>query len=222
MKGGYQIIDLGGIDINSSQLSDGQNFVINGIYDKIEGTDKPVLIQNYSVDGIEEKPFFGTLISEDAGFAAYHQNYKIVFLSTATDTIQVIKAGNDEPEEDSNVKIAYVSMKDTDGTSYDITYSTGSGASQQKINGNVGINTFNKLEEIFKNYDVVYIKDVVINDKSGDSTIVTYPIIQVARTINRTTNTPAYEGSFFANNYMYHISLDKAQLTAIRTAILNA
>ena len=87
MKGGYQIIDLGGINLTANEIDEGAQEIVKGVYEKIEGTDKPVLIQNYSVDGIEEKPFFGTLISEDLGFAVYHKNYKITFLSTATDAV---------------------------------------------------------------------------------------------------------------------------------------
>lgn len=47
-KGGYQIIDLG--DANHTL---GVGHVHEGIYDKIEGTRKPILLSGITVSGVE-------------------------------------------------------------------------------------------------------------------------------------------------------------------------
>lgn len=204
MKGGYQIIDLGGIDINSSQLSDGQNFVINGIYDKIEGTDKPVLIQNYSVDGIEEKPFFGTLISEDSGFAVYHQNYKIVFLSTATDTIQVIKAGN---EEDDGPVISYNSLMQGDLFTPP-SFASGENTATVEYTKNI----FNQLIAQLKHGNIVWISSLSITDNnlSGGNTV-SFPVL-----VSRGASDYECYGYGYANNTEYFIIFNSTNIIVKR------
>lgn len=57
--GGYQIIDLEGKDIGSVSVT------INGIYDKIESTRKPLLVSGLVVDGKEFHDFFA-FCQEDA------------------------------------------------------------------------------------------------------------------------------------------------------------
>ena len=45
-KGGYQILDLNGIVFN-----DGKYYVIDGIFNKISETRKPILITNFALKG---------------------------------------------------------------------------------------------------------------------------------------------------------------------------
>lgn len=47
-KGGYQIIDL-----ENKELTLGVGMVYNGIYDKVEGTRKPILISGLNIGGVE-------------------------------------------------------------------------------------------------------------------------------------------------------------------------
>lgn len=51
-KGGYLIIDLAGVEIDSTGVK------IDGIYDRIEGCDKPILLRGINNDGTEMKPRF--------------------------------------------------------------------------------------------------------------------------------------------------------------------
>ena len=48
MIGGYQIIDLGG-----KQLTSGVGMVYDGIYDVIESTTKPILVEGLNVGGVD-------------------------------------------------------------------------------------------------------------------------------------------------------------------------
>ena len=48
VKGGYQIIDLG-----NKKLTIGTGMVYDGIYDKIEGTRKAILVSGLNVGGTE-------------------------------------------------------------------------------------------------------------------------------------------------------------------------
>jgi hypothetical protein len=52
-KGGYQIIDLKGID-----RKNGVGMVDEGIYDKIEGTRKPILVSGLVLEGQEYHDFY--------------------------------------------------------------------------------------------------------------------------------------------------------------------
>ena len=63
MRGGYQIIDLKG---RNFQPAIGQ--VIDGIYDLIEGTKKPILITNFVVTGVEQHDFFAQVKIVDSSF----------------------------------------------------------------------------------------------------------------------------------------------------------
>lgn len=56
MTGGYQIIDLKNIDIDSAG---GINTItVAGVYDLIEATRKPILITGIVIDGIEQHDAF--------------------------------------------------------------------------------------------------------------------------------------------------------------------
>ncbi len=47
-KGGYQIIDLKNVELTS-----GTGTVFDGVYEKIEGTRKPILVSGLNVGGTE-------------------------------------------------------------------------------------------------------------------------------------------------------------------------
>ena len=55
--GGYQIIDFNGYDFTSANHS----VVIDGIYEKIEGTMKPILLTGVVLDGVEQRNAFVNL-----------------------------------------------------------------------------------------------------------------------------------------------------------------
>lgn len=93
MKGGYQIVDLDGMNINSTEATTEGGFTttIKGIWDLIEGTTKPCLFENFFIDGVYQKPFFGALVSENDGYTVYRHDFTIKFLSTTTDKVIVKK-----------------------------------------------------------------------------------------------------------------------------------
>lgn len=51
--GGYIIIDLQG-----KELLDGVGMVVDGIYDKVEGTSKAILVSGFNFEGVEYKDTF--------------------------------------------------------------------------------------------------------------------------------------------------------------------
>lgn len=57
MRGGYQIIDLKGINFTPA---DGGH-EIPGVYGLIEGTTKPIMISNFVVNGVEQRDFFAQM-----------------------------------------------------------------------------------------------------------------------------------------------------------------
>lgn len=62
-KGGYQIIDL-----KNKELTSGVGMVYEGIYDKIEGTRKAILISGLNVGGTEYHDTFVELTVNESNF----------------------------------------------------------------------------------------------------------------------------------------------------------
>lgn len=64
-KGGYQIIDL-----LETVFTSGSGVTIAGIYDKIEGTRKQILISGFSISGIEQRDQFVNFSLSSTTFTA--------------------------------------------------------------------------------------------------------------------------------------------------------
>lgn len=64
MKGGYQIINLIGADI----ATNGVGITIPGVYDTVEGSNKVILFENFSVDGIDIKPCMVNVVARQTEF----------------------------------------------------------------------------------------------------------------------------------------------------------
>lgn len=60
-KGGYKIIDLGGVNITTA----GDAVTIAGIYDAIESTDKAILVSGLTIDNVDYSDVYGVPISGD-------------------------------------------------------------------------------------------------------------------------------------------------------------
>lgn len=87
MVNGYQVIDLGGKDIPANTPS---QFKVLGIHDKIEATNKPLLIGGYSIGQVEARPCFSQLNLQSNG------GYQFV-LNTGINPAQVTLAiGSDD------------------------------------------------------------------------------------------------------------------------------
>lgn len=80
MKGGYKIIDLGGVNLTSSAT------IIPGIYDALEGAHKPVLFEGVQVSGTEYKPQFAALAASGGNFLA---NFITSASATALTVVQI-------------------------------------------------------------------------------------------------------------------------------------
>lgn len=63
MRGGYQIIDFKGVNFKPDSSN-----TIEGIYDLISGTDKPIMITNFVVGGAKQHDFFAQVRLEGTVF----------------------------------------------------------------------------------------------------------------------------------------------------------
>ena len=77
MKGGYKILDFNGYKFNTSTSSDYRSTKIDGIYDRIESSDKAFLIEGYNLDGIYYKSFFASFIYGGGSFVTIFNEHRI-------------------------------------------------------------------------------------------------------------------------------------------------
>lgn len=83
--GGYQIIDL-----KNHNFEDGVGFIIDGIYDKIKATRKPILVSGVKFEGVELKDQF--VMAKVIG-----SSYKIAYQFDVGETwLQILIADTDE------------------------------------------------------------------------------------------------------------------------------
>lgn len=84
-KGGYQIIDLGGVNLGTAESP--TSVVIDGLYNKLEGVVKPILLTGIVIDNVEQKDTFVTatvidtsiqLISGSNTFTVTSGNNKVI------------------------------------------------------------------------------------------------------------------------------------------------
>lgn len=82
MIGGYQIIDLKGVDLYGTG---GAGVTIKDLYDKIEGSRKPILLENLVVNNVEYKNTFVTFTTVSSNFVAALTT--VFGVETATGTV---------------------------------------------------------------------------------------------------------------------------------------
>ena len=87
MKGGYKILDFNGYKFNTSTSSDYRPTKIDGIYDRIESSDKAFLIEGYNLDGVKYKAFFTAFVVTGGSFVTIFNNHYITI--SANDKIVV-------------------------------------------------------------------------------------------------------------------------------------
>lgn len=88
MKGGYKILDFNGCKLRTSTTQGFEKYeIINGIYDRIESSDKVFLIEGYNLDGVEYKAFFATFVVNSGSFVTIFNNHYITI--SADDKIVV-------------------------------------------------------------------------------------------------------------------------------------
>lgn len=81
MVGGYKIIDLLG-----KELSSGVGMVYDGIYDSIESSYKPILLEGLNIDGIDYKPCFVEFIVNESNYETEILGKNDTIMITVTDT----------------------------------------------------------------------------------------------------------------------------------------
>lgn len=75
MLGGYKIINL-----QNKNITTQASIKIDGIYETVESTKKPVLVENITINDFEKKPLF-VQVNEDGGnyvFEAYGYHFTIM------------------------------------------------------------------------------------------------------------------------------------------------
>ena len=85
-KGGYQIIDL-----KNEALTSGVGVVYDGIYDKVKGTRKPILVSGLNVGGTEYHDSFVDFTVSGTTFTGTIYGKTITIANT--DTVTVTNAG---------------------------------------------------------------------------------------------------------------------------------
>lgn len=87
MKGGYKILDFNGYAFSTSTTSAPKSTTIDGIYERIESSDKAFLVEGYNLDGVEYKAFFTAFVVTDGSFVTIFNNHYITI--SANDKIVV-------------------------------------------------------------------------------------------------------------------------------------
>lgn len=87
MKGGYKILDFNGYTFSTSTTSAPKSTIIDGIYERIESSDKAFLVEGYNLDGVEYKAFFTAFVVTDGSFVTIFNNHYITI--SANDKIVV-------------------------------------------------------------------------------------------------------------------------------------
>lgn len=77
MRGGYQIITLKGVNHEN-----GVGMVHNGLYDRIEGSEKPILLEGIVIDGVEKKPTYVAFDVNESNYTATVYGYTLTIQST--------------------------------------------------------------------------------------------------------------------------------------------
>lgn len=81
-KGGYQIVDLGG-----KSFTLGTGIVIDGAYDKIKGTRKPIYVSGIVIAGVEYHDTYVDFTVNQTNFEGTIYGKKIVVQNNDTVTI---------------------------------------------------------------------------------------------------------------------------------------
>ena len=81
-KGGYQIVDLGG-----KSFTLGTGIVVDGAYDKIKGTRKPIYVSGIVIAGVEYHDTYVDFTANQTNFEGTIYGKKIVVKNDDTVTI---------------------------------------------------------------------------------------------------------------------------------------
>ena len=93
MKGGYKILDFNGYTFSTSTTSAPKSTTIEGIYDRIENSDKAFLVEGYNLDGVEYKAFFTSFVVTGSSFVAIFNNHRITILADDEVVVTAVTTG---------------------------------------------------------------------------------------------------------------------------------
>lgn len=93
MKGGYKILDFNGYTFSTSTTSAPKSTTIDGIYERIEGSDKAFLVEGYNLDGVEYKAFFTAFVVADGSFVTIFNNHYIKISSNDKIVVAAVTTG---------------------------------------------------------------------------------------------------------------------------------
>ena len=93
MKGGYKILDFNGYTFSTSTTSAPKSTTIDGIYDRIESSDKVFLVEGYNLDGVEYKAFFTAFVVTGGSFVTLFDNHYITISANDKIIVSAVTTG---------------------------------------------------------------------------------------------------------------------------------
>ena len=93
MKGGYKILDFNGYTFSTSTTSAPKSTTIDGIYDRIESSDKAFLVEGYNLDGVKYNAFFTTFVVSGGSFVTIFNNHYITISSNDKIVVTAVTTG---------------------------------------------------------------------------------------------------------------------------------
>lgn len=93
MKGGYKILDFNGYTFSTSITGTPEITTIDGIYDRIESSDKAFLVEGYNLDDVEYKAFFTTFVDNNGTFVTTFNNNHIIISADDKITVRPVMTG---------------------------------------------------------------------------------------------------------------------------------
>lgn len=176
LKGGYQIIDL-----KSRELQIGVGSVYEGIYELIEGTNKPIVVSGLNIEGVDIRDDFASVKIMGTNFDLIVGNYVVTVNDRDVVTIYydraVISSGYDSGLDEWNVETNKDIMKMIaksplcfpiyipDGSAYSI-------ACSREDTGSAIVFTYT----LTYGGGNIYIHKITIDKDTGTSTIATYTV----------------------------------------------
>ena len=86
MTGGYQIIDLGATNFTTSK-----SVTVPGLYNKIKGARKAILLEHFSIAGTDFRPCFPEIKASGTSFV--FDVYGYTFTVSNADAVTVVAKG---------------------------------------------------------------------------------------------------------------------------------
>ena len=93
MRGGYKILDFNGYKFFISTSTFERFTKINGIYDRIESSDKVFLVEGFNLGAVKYKAFFTAFVANGGSFVTIFDNNYITISADDKIVVTAVKAG---------------------------------------------------------------------------------------------------------------------------------